>query len=286
MGRSHSKTRSAARRLSPWERIGLGVERMLGTTSSPPIEGSRSWIPEVRVVDRAREVLLRLVSPDLDPRKIRIQLSGRVLTLSAADVDGAPDRGGYRAFRRSILLPENIDWRHISARISGHILSIRIRKSPAPAGSSGMRKVRDLMTRDVRTVTPETPIVEAAALLRAFDIGSVPVCRDRKVVGILTDRDIAIRVTAQKRDPTVVTAGDVMTPNPVTCSEDGDLSDAERIMRDEQVRRLPVVDSNGLLVGYLALAKIARSDNALRSGQVLQGVSEPGKAGVRQPSGN
>jgi len=111
------------RRISPWERIGLGIEQMIRPTASAPIPGSRPWIPELRVFDRRRDVLLRLVSPEIDPRRIRIQLSGRTLTLSAAE-----ERHGYRAFRRSIVLPDSIDEQRISARTGHHILSIRIRK--------------------------------------------------------------------------------------------------------------------------------------------------------------
>jgi len=101
------------------------------------------------------------------------------------------------------------------------------------------------------------------------------------VLGILTDRDIALRVTAQALAPADVRVGDVMTPNPVTCREEDPLVDAEQLMSDAQVRRLPVVDPQGTMVGYLALAKIARYEDDLRSGHVLRGVSEPGKPSVR-----
>jgi HSP20 family molecular chaperone IbpA len=108
------------------ERIGLGVEQMLRRTSSAPIPGSRPWIPELRIFNRPRDVVLRLVSSEIDPRKIRIQLSGRTLTLSAAE-----DHQGYRAFRRSVVLPETIDASRISARAGGHILTVRIWKRQA-----------------------------------------------------------------------------------------------------------------------------------------------------------
>ncbi len=119
------------RRLSPWERIGLGIEQMLRPTSSAPIRGSRPWIPELRVFNRRRDVVLRLVSREIDPRKIRIQLSGRTLTLSAAE-----DQHGYRAFRRQIVLPEDIDRSRISARAGAHVLTVRIWKlGTAPPSS-------------------------------------------------------------------------------------------------------------------------------------------------------
>lgn len=122
------RSRRQARRLSPLERLGLGVERMLQPPASPTFEGSRSWIPDIRVVDGRQEVFIRLVSPEIDPRKIRIQLSGRVLTLSAATVDVHPAHHGYHAFKRSIILPKSIDWRKITAKASGQVLTVRIGK--------------------------------------------------------------------------------------------------------------------------------------------------------------
>jgi HSP20 family molecular chaperone IbpA len=102
---------------------------MLLPSAAEPVPGSRPWVPEVRVLNRRRSVVIRLVSPCIDPRKIRIQLSGRMLTLSTSTVDLHPDHSGYRAFRRSILLPENIDGRRVSARAGDHVLTLRISKS-------------------------------------------------------------------------------------------------------------------------------------------------------------
>jgi HSP20 family molecular chaperone IbpA len=119
--------RSASRRrsglFSPLERIGLGIEQMLRPSSSSRFSGSRSWVPEVRVFDRPHEFIIRLISPEVDPRRIRIELTGRTLRFSAATAD--PE---YHAFRRSILLPETADWRQLSARAGRRILTLRIPK--------------------------------------------------------------------------------------------------------------------------------------------------------------
>jgi len=284
-----TRRRSAVSRLTAIERLRLGLERLLTPNPPPPMPGSRPWVPDLRVVDRRRELVIRLVTRVFDPRRIRIQISGRVLTFSAA---AAPNSGGsasYQAFERSVVLPESVRTESCSARAAGHLLTVRFRKTaPSPAQSpagrgTGTAKVRDVMSRGVRFVTPETPVSEAAALLRTYDFGSVPVCRGGRVVGILTDRDIALRVTAQTLDPTLVRVGEVMTPDPVTCSPDDVLAEAGREMADAQVRRLPVTDPQGYLVGFLSLAKIARSEPDERAGHLLRGVSEPGKPGLTRP---
>jgi len=252
---------------------------MIHPSAPPPYPGSRAWLPELRVIDKRKEIVLRLVSPKIDPRRIHIRLSGNLLTLSGAGIHLSAEEPNYRSFKRSIVLPPECDWRTLSARIRGDVLTLRIRKllqARSPAPGTG-RKVRDLMTRIVKFVTPETPVAEAAALLKTFDIGSVPVVGDGRVVGILTDRDIAVRMAAFGLGPNETKAGDIMTRDVVTCSEDDDLVEAEQRMYDEQIRRLPVLDGEKRLAGYLTLARIARSEPDLRSGHLLRGVSEPGR---------
>jgi CBS domain-containing protein/HSP20 family molecular chaperone IbpA len=270
-------------RISPWERLGQGLEQMLGASGAPAVRGSRPWSPDLRILDKPREVVIQLVSRDIDPRKIRIQLSGRVLTLSGASHDRHPDHHGYHAFKREIVLPAEIDGARVNAQAGDTLLTVRLGKrrrttpeSPAPERPQAPAKVRDLMTCDVLSVAPEMPVSDVAGLLDMVGIGSVPVCRaDGTLLGILTDRDIAVRVTAKTLDPTKTTAGEVMTPDPVTCSADDALLRAEQLMADAQVRRLPVVDAKGTLVGYLAMAKIARRDQECRAGRLLREISEP-----------
>lgn len=133
------------------------------------------------------------------------------------------------------------------------------------------------MTRDVQTVDPNTTVKETAEKMKELDIGSLPVCQGHRVVGMITDRDITLRVTAEGKDPEETRVGDVMSLSVITCTEDQDLEEAERIMHNEQVRRLPVVDLDGDLVGFISMAKLARAADEKAAGRVLKGVSQPEK---------
>lgn len=134
--------------------------------------------------------------------------------------------------------------------------------------------IKDLMTREVKTATPSMTIQEAARLMKTEDIGSLPVCEGKKVVGMVTDRDLAVRAVAEGFNPTSTRVADVMSKEVVVLREDSDLSEAKRLMHDRQLRRLPVIDDDNELIGYVAMARIARTESAEESGKVLQGVSE------------
>lgn len=263
------------RRLSPLEKIGRGVERMLGREQAAAAPARRrAWLPSIRVLRKGGMLVLRIESPEIDPRQIRVRLSGKVLTLSGAAVAAAHDLP-YHAFKRSIILPERVDPNQVAAECDGRFLILRIRMKGPPALRGTARKVSEIMTRNVRFVTPGTSIREAADLFRELNIGSVPVCRDDEVVGILTDRDIAVRVTAKGLDPVATRVGDAMTRDVVVCREDDDLLDVEQTMHDRQIRRVPVVGRGDRLIGYLTMAQVARSESDLRSGHVLRGISQP-----------
>lgn len=147
------------------------------------------------------------------------------------------------------------------------------------------QSVRDIMSKDVQSVTENTSLKDSAQLLKTRDIGSVPVVEGRKIVGILTDRDIAIRGVAEGRDPGSTRVSDVMSKDVVTVREDADLQEAERLMHDHQLRRLPVVNGQGEIVGYLAMAKVARNESPEQAGKVLQGVSQASKPGPLESVG-
>jgi len=134
--------------------------------------------------------------------------------------------------------------------------------------------VQDAMSRDVRTVTPETTIREAARLMADADIGALPVAAGDRLAGMVTDRDIAIRAVAIGKGPDC-TVGEVMTHDVLYCHEDEDLAHISQNMADNQVRRLPVVDVDKRLVGIISLADIAdaRADEA---GEALEGITRPG----------
>ena len=262
------------RRLSPLERIGRGVERMLHPgTEEAPASPRRSWLPSIRVREKAGVIVIKMESPEIDPRRIIIRLVRNVLTLSGASVSTRGE-SNYHSFKRSIVLPGRVDPKRISAHCTDRTLTIRIRK----AGEHGAaRAVREVMIKNVLFVAPETSIQETAELLRTEDIGSVPVCRDGAVVGIVTDRDIAMRVTAAGLDPVRTPISEIMTRSVVTCREDDRLIDVEKVMHDRQIRRVPVLDRVGSLVGYLTMARIARNESELRAGHVLRGISQKGE---------
>src|SRR5262245_56394299 len=112
--------------------------------------------------------------------------------------------------------------------------------------------VKDVMTRHAECVGPDVTLQEAAARMRDLDVGSLPICENDRLVGIVTDRDIAVRATAQGLDPRTARAREVMTPDIVWCFEDEDVTEAARLMKENQIRRLAVLDRNKRLVGIVS----------------------------------
>lgn len=118
--------------------------------------------------------------------------------------------------------------------------------------------VKDVATIGVETAGSDTTVEVLAATMADKDVGSIVIESDGTPVGIVTDRDLVVRVYAEGLDPTAVTAGDVMTTYPTTVGEDADVLVASALMRRHEVRRLPVVDEAGTLVGIVTLDDIAR----------------------------
>ncbi|HEU4629066.1 MAG TPA: CBS domain-containing protein [Gemmatimonadaceae bacterium] len=140
-------------------------------------------------------------------------------------------------------------------------------------------KAREIMTRDPRTVTPDTRLPEVARLMQSEDVGVIPVVDgSRNLVGVVTDRDIALRVVAEGRDPNATMARDVMSGDVRTCKEDDDVDDVMDVMGREQVRRIPIVDERGSLVGIVAQADIVLEGKSDRkSERTIEKISEPGR---------
>ena len=135
-------------------------------------------------------------------------------------------------------------------------------------------KVKDLMTPSPTVVRPEDTASQAATLMKQQDCGAIPVVKDGgKLVGIVTDRDIVVRVVAAGKDPRSTPISAVMSADPVTLSPDADADEAEKLMAERQVRRLPVV-ADGHLVGILVTAQLARRGNAKEVGETIKGISE------------
>jgi CBS domain-containing protein len=141
-------------------------------------------------------------------------------------------------------------------------------------------QVKDVMTKSVASLNPHDTVEMAAKQMKEHNIGSLPVCEGEKVIGIVTDRDIALRCVAQGENIKAVTVRDIMTSNPVVVSSATDIQDAARIMSERQIRRLPIVDNNNL-VGMVALGDIAVEPKLERSAEsVLTNVSEPASPNI------
>ncbi|HEU5371993.1 MAG TPA: CBS domain-containing protein [Gaiellaceae bacterium] len=137
-----------------------------------------------------------------------------------------------------------------------------------------MGQIRELMTVKPRTVKAGDSVVEAAKLMRGEDAGLAPIVDGDRLVGVVTDRDIAIRVVAEGRDPQSTKVEEVASQNVVTIDPQQDLDEALRLMAQHQLRRLPVVEEDGKLVGIVAQADVARHADAERTGEVVEEISE------------
>ncbi len=136
-----------------------------------------------------------------------------------------------------------------------------------------MQSISDIMTRGVRSMAPADSLVFAAQAMRELNVGSIPVCEQERLVGLITDRDIVVRAIAQECPEARI--GDVMTREPLYCFEDEPVERALRTMQAKQVRRLPVLDRSERLVGIVALADVATECDARQSAEVIRGISEP-----------
>lgn len=175
---------------------------------------------------------------------------------------GAAVAGGYLAYQKG--------W--ISGVIGGS----------DHATSASRTLVRDVMTRGAETVNPDATIAEAARRMRDLDIGSLPVTDGSRLVGIVTDRDLSVRATAAGKDPSSTHVRDVMSPELAWIFEDEPADAAAKVMRERQIRRLPVLDRSDRLVGMVALADLATDlgDDRLK-GETLEDISQPASSGAR-----
>jgi CBS domain-containing protein len=136
-------------------------------------------------------------------------------------------------------------------------------------------KIQDVMTADVSFVRPDTPILEIARKMRDGDIGSTPVVEDERLVGMVTDRDVVVRVIAEGGDVRNKTARDAMSPGILYCFVDDSVETVLENMGDQQIRRLPVVDREKRLVGVVSLGDLALSGKRKAAGEALQEISQP-----------
>lgn len=138
-------------------------------------------------------------------------------------------------------------------------------------------KVSDVMTRDVEVVRPDATLQEAAEKMKALDIGPLPVSDGRQLVGMVTDRDITVRATAEGKDPRTTPVREVMTDRVISCYADDDVREAADRMQKEQIRRLVVLDRAKNVVGVVSLGDLATSGASRKvTSKALEEISEPG----------
>jgi len=137
-----------------------------------------------------------------------------------------------------------------------------------------MQMIREVMTPDVRLIRPDQTIREAATAMADADIGSLPVGENDRLIGMITDRDIAIRAVAEGRDPTT-SVREVMTDRLQYCFDDENVQEIARNMAELGVRRLPVVNRDKRLVGIVALSNIATCSDDRSKQTLLDGVAQP-----------
>lgn len=136
-------------------------------------------------------------------------------------------------------------------------------------------RIEEIMTRNPEYVRPGATLREAADKMLRHDTGVLPVSDGQELYGLLTDRDIVVRGVARALDPATATVDQVATKNPSRCGPDADIDECVQLMKEKQVRRIPVVNDHGDLVGMVSLADVAREVKTKQAGDVLEKVSQP-----------
>lgn len=137
------------------------------------------------------------------------------------------------------------------------------------------KRIEDVMTRDVEVIGPNDTVREAAEKMATLNVGPIPVCDGQRIQGMITDRDIVVRVIAKGLDPSSTRVAEAMTAQVEYCFMDDDIDTALQHMADKQVRRLIVLDRNKKLVGIVALGDISQEASGRDTGETLESISEP-----------
>jgi CBS domain-containing protein len=138
-----------------------------------------------------------------------------------------------------------------------------------------MSTVAEIMTTDVQTLQPQDSLRRAAECMKTLDVGALPVCNGEQLLGMLTDRDIAVRAVADGLHPDEACVSDIMSPDVQCCTTDQDVEQVKRLMGDLQLRRLPVVDKDKRLVGIVSLGDLAVRQSG-HIDQAVRDISQPG----------
>ncbi len=134
-------------------------------------------------------------------------------------------------------------------------------------------KVKSTMHKGVEWVSPDTPVKAVASMMAEHDIGAIPIGENDRLVGMVTDRDIAVRAVADGKDISALTARDIMTKGIVWCRDSDDMTHAANIMQTKQIRRLPVIDKNKRMVGILSLGDLSNAATERTAAAVTKAVS-------------
>ena len=135
-------------------------------------------------------------------------------------------------------------------------------------------KITDAMHEGVEWVEADTKAIDVARRMREKDIGAIPVGKQDRLVGMITDRDLAVRVLAEGKDPSALTAEEVMSRGIIYCRTGETLEDAVRLMEEHKIRRLPVLDDDKRMIGMLSLGDISQKADRTLAGEVLRSVAE------------
>ncbi len=140
-------------------------------------------------------------------------------------------------------------------------------------------EIREIMTQNPEVINANASAIEAATKMRELDVGSLPVCDGERLQGLVTDRDIAVRLVAAGLEPTGTQVKEIMTPDVTYCFEDQTVEEAASVMQAHQIRRLPILNRNKDLVGMLSLGDLSvraqTTEDLELADEALQGISEP-----------
>jgi CBS domain-containing protein len=138
----------------------------------------------------------------------------------------------------------------------------------------GKKKISELMSSNPCAIEADKPVAYAARMMKDEDVGLAPIVEGDRLVGTLTDRDIVTRVVAEGKDPQTVTVREVASTDLVTIDPEQKLDEALKLMAQNQIRRLPVVEEDGKLVGVLAQADVAREAKDKQTGDLVEQISQ------------
>ena len=139
-------------------------------------------------------------------------------------------------------------------------------------------QVKEIMTSGVEMIDADTKLTKAAGLMKEFDIGALPVWKEQRPTGMITDRDITIRAIAESKDPNETTVREVMTPEIYCCFEDDDIHEAASLMEEKGVHRLLVLSEDNQPVGFVSLADfVVKSRDERLAWEILEKISEPAR---------